>query len=483
MMDELKAKLTKYGQTHVLAHWDKLMPEEQESLRAELQAVDLEELQRCYTRTMLDSPVLKLDDVMQPVPSDFMGHASSAPEEQLQKWETEGLRRVSEGKVAALLLAGGQGTRLGSDRPKGMYELKLPSGATLFELQAHRIRRLEQMAAEKFGKQGVVPWYIMTSGATRPATEKFFIENNYFGLDPKNVFLFEQLQIPCLDNEGKMFLATKSSIARAPDGNGGLYEAMAKFGVLDDMIKRGIEDVHVYCVDNILVKVGDPMFVGFCRDKGAPAGAKVVGKSAPHEKVGVVCLCNGKYQVVEYSEISDQTAEKRNEDGRLTFSAGNIANHYFTVDFLKEACAKHKQLKHHVANKKIPHVGADGRIIKPSEPNGIKMEKFVFDVFQFANDLAVLEVERATGFSPLKNAPGAAKDTLETCQRDLFAMHRAWLRAAGAVFVDADDKELPDEVLSVEHQCEISPLVSYGGEGLAERVKACPRMKFPVLLK
>jgi UDP-N-acetylglucosamine/UDP-N-acetylgalactosamine diphosphorylase len=262
--------------------------------------------------------------------------------------------------------------------------------------------------------------------------------------------------------EGKVLLDSPSHVAVAPDGNGGLYAATRSplsssdksRTVLSDLAARKILYVHAYCVDNCLVRVADPVFLGYCINKGADCAAKVVPKTAPTESVGVVACRGNKFSVVEYSEISSAQAEKRDENGELAFRAANTANHFYTTAYLNSVESFEEQLAFHIARKKIPHVDlVTGQAVKPSKPNGMKLEMFVFDVFAFTKTFAVLEVARKDEFSALKNAPGTGSDDPETSRRDLLAQHKRFLQAAGATVKDGAD-------------IEISPRVSYAGEGL-----------------
>jgi len=262
--------------------------------------------------------------------------------------------------------------------------------------------------------------------------------------------------------EGKIVLETPSRVAVAPDGNGGLYAATRSplspgvtTTVLSDLAKRKVLYVHAYCVDNCLVRVADPVFLGYSIQKQADCAAKVVPKTSPTESVGVVACRGSKFSVVEYSEISSEQAQRRDtETGELSFRAGNIANHFYTTAFLNRVESFEDELAFHIARKKIPHVNLEtGESVKPSKPNGMKLEMFVFDVFPFTERFAVLEVERREEFSPLKNAPGTGADDPDTSRRDLLAQNKRFLEKAGAKV---------EEGVEIE----ISPLVSYAGEGL-----------------
>lgn len=498
----LQENLARHGQEHLLKFWPSLTPDQRSLLFNDLISIDFDEvtdiLQRCNLTPNDENE--KLDELLQPIPAELHGKSSRTDPNLLASYRTEGLRQIAEGRVAVLLLAGGQGTRLGVTYPKGMYNVGLPSQKTLYQLQGERIVRLEHLAEEVAGQRGTVPWYIMASKHTMEPTLEFFASHEYFGLRKENVTVFEQGMLPCFTFDGKIILESPWKIARAPDGNGGLYRALRKRGIISDMESRGIKYVHVYCVDNILVKMADPIFIGYCISKGANCAAKVVEKTYPMEPVGVVCKVAGKYQVVEYSEITSRTAQKCNPDGSLMFNAANICNHFFTLDFLRDV-TNCNSLKYHIAKKKIPYTNENGQKIKPEKPNGIKLEKFVFDVFEFTDKFAVWEVLRKDEFSPLKNADGAEKDTPTSAREDLFNLHLRYLLNAGGMI--ADVKENPVSLIpntssvcqngtanghghhNGEHIsddslkscigktviCEISPLITYDGEGLEEFVK------------
>lgn len=265
--------------------------------------------------------------------------------------------------------------------------------------------------------------------------------------------------LPCLTMEGKILLEDKGKVAIAPDGNGGIYHALHSKGVIKSLKERGILYSHCYGVDNCLARVADPVFIGYSLSKNTDCGVKVVRKLCPEEPVGVVCLRNKKYGVVEYSEISKEVSEMRKPDGTLAFGAANIVNHFFSTAFLERVPEFANELEYHIAKKKIKHTDLEsGEQIAPKANNGMKLECFVFDVFPYANNLSVLEVNRKDEFSPLKNAPGSDADCPETSRRDILSQHARFIEAAGGKIVAKEG--------SNSLEIEVSPLVSYSGEGL-----------------
>ncbi|ORY33047.1 putative UDP-N-acetylglucosamine diphosphorylase [Naematelia encephala] len=490
LLAHLRETYTAAGQAHVFAFYDSLSPSEQASLLDQLSGIDVHRVNRIYTNAVAADGAItpppehrSLDDSLgargnmiahsrtpSPSPPDVLPLPDAAcasvlnnPEEEA-RWRKIGLDAIAQNEVAVLLMAGGQGTRLGSALPKGLYDIHLPSGLTLFQYQAGRIKRLERVAAQAAGKRDGevrIRWYVMTSGPTRVQTEKYFEEQAFFGLDRDNVIFFEQGVLPALSNDGKLLLSSPSSVSVAPDGNGGLYAALRRplhpsspRTVMSDLRSHNIQYIHAYCVDNCLVRVADPVFIGCCIARHASAGAKVVRKLEPTESVGVLAKKGDAFAVVEYSELSKDKAAQRSPDGQLAFRAANIANHFYTTTFLESVEAMEKKMAFHIARKKISTVDLEsGVLIKPDQPNGMKLEMFVFDVFPFTKSLCVLEVDRADEFSPLKNAPGSKADCPETSRRDLLAQQKRWIVENGGIIADGVE-------------IEVTPDVTYAGEGL-----------------
>lgn len=451
---DIKNHLAQYNQQHLLKFWEKLNDNERKTFLEQLSTLRCDALNDIFHKAVETAKSTEcLDDRMTPFPSNQYESEVNCSSEKLAGFKRKGLQEISKGTVAVLLLAGGQGTRLGVNYPKGMYSVGLPSGKTLFQLQAERILKIQALAREQEGKSQSIPWYIMTSEATNFETERFLRKHNFFGIQEGDITIFEQNMLPCFGFDGKILLEGVNKVAEAPDGNGGLFKALRDLKVLDDMKKRGVRYLQVYGVDNILVKVADPVFIGYCIDHQAECGNKVIHKNDPSEALGVTCIVDDVFRVVEYSEISARTANLRDAEGNLVFRAGNICQHFFTVDFLCEVSTKHEdKIKLHVAKKKIPYVDDNGTAIKPSSPNGIKIEKFVFDVFEFCKRLVIWEVPRENEFSALKNSDDVGKECPSTAKAALMALHKKYIENAGGV-VDGGEVE-------------VSPLVSYAGEGL-----------------
>ena len=458
-LGELKKKYEKAGQEHVFSFYDELDTAGKAQLYEQLQGFDPAHINEIADKALHPpkSAEPAAEAKLEPLPEAAVASVLDSGADALDGWYQSGLKLVAEGKVAVVLMAGGQGTRLGSSAPKGCFDIGLPSAKSLFQIQAERVWKVQQLAERehKTGK-AVVPWYVMTSGPTRGPTAAFFEEHHYFGLDKENVQIFEQGVLPCFSNEGKILLESKGKVAVAPDGNGGIYKALLTSNVRTDMRDRGIEHVHAYCVDNCLVKVADPAFLGFAASKDVDIATKVVRKRSAKEPVGLILLKNGKPDVVEYSEIDAETAEAKDPKQRdlLKFRAANIVNHYYSFRFLAGIETWAHKLPHHVARKKIPYCDTQsGETVKPDKSNGVKLEQFVFDVFPMLElkQFASMEVKREDEFSPLKNARGTGEDDPDTSKKDILSQGARWVKAAGAT-VESESEEVGVEV---------SPFVSY----------------------
>ncbi|KAL7454384.1 hypothetical protein ACHAWC_006026 [Mediolabrus comicus] len=468
-MDALLESVTKRceaaGQVHILKHLsdDDVSEEDKVSFLQSVDEIPLEKLSDFLKGALEEEEKLKnfdpanvsADEQIEPFSGESISTATTdeAQLASLKGAHDVGMKAVENGQVAALLLAGGQGTRLGFNGPKGMYDIGLPSGKTLFEFMAERIKKLAQLSGRG---DKAIPFYIMTSPLNHKVTTEYFAKHDNFGID---VHFFPQGTLPALTPEGKMILETPTSLAVAPDGNGGIYPAMVKHGIIADMKSRGIKYIHAFGVDNALVKPADPTFVGYCISNNADCGNKVLWKTSPGEKVGVVASKGGKPCIVEYSDISKEMSERRGEDGRLVFGAGNICNHFYTLDFLENVVVPNLGNMYHVARKKIPFYDASKKeTVKPTENNGIKLESFIFDVFPLSVSMAVLDVERKDEFAPVKNPPGTDSDSPDTARMLFSNVAKDWLSKAGAILVGDTESDL----------CEVSPLTSYNGEGLVQ---------------
>lgn len=453
--------LTNHGQEHLLGFYDELSPAQQAALLEQLAAVDFDQVDEWIDRYVRSKPQFAAAGRIEP--SEII--RAKPPDEATARLHAEGRQRgeelIASGKVAAFVVAGGQGTRLGYEGPKGCLEATPVTRKPLFQVFTEQILA----ASQRVGL--VIPWYVMTSPLNDVATRAFFRQHGFFGLDEKDVVFVMQGTMPTIGLDGNLLLADKGSLATSPNGHGGSLLALRQSGALEDMSSRGVELISYFQVDNPLVRVIDPLFVGLHDLRGAEMSAKVLPKRDPMEKVGNVCLVDGKVTVIEYSDMPEELARACTEDGRLRFGAGSIAIHLLSRSFVERLTADGKcDLPFHRTEKKVPHIDHTGRRVVPKEPNTVKLEMFVFDALPLARQSMVLETIRREEFSPIKNAQG--EDSLATCLHDQIRRAAGWLEQAGiAVPRDADGQ--------IAAAIEISPLYADSAEALAEKVD--PKLK------
>jgi UDP-N-acetylglucosamine/UDP-N-acetylgalactosamine diphosphorylase len=439
-IDSVRKTLTRHQQDHLVAFWPQLNPDQRADLLAQIEELDLDAIDEWVATLVKGQPQAPVQHDFEPARSYG---TTPAGDNQIRKYKEAidlGESRISQGKVAALVVAGGQGTRLGFDGPKGNFPISPIQNKTLFRIFAETIAAVSQRY------KAVCPWYVMTSPLNHQQTLDIFKADNYYGLDPRNVFIFQQGTLPNFGFDGRILLADKGQIARSPDGHGGCIRALARSGALADMKKHGVEYLTYWQVDNPLVRLFDPLFVGLHVLDGAQMSSKAVIKNGPKEKVGNFCLVDGKVTVIEYSDLPDELAEKRLPDGSLAFQLGSIAIHIINTAFIEHLNTKGHSLPLHRAVKKIPHIDAEGNRVEPKSPNGVKLESFIFDAIPAADRSIILEIDRSEQFAPVKNAMG--EDSAEVTRRMMIERAAVWLESAG-VKVPRKADGSPDCVLEI----------------------------------
>lgn len=394
---QAKEKLAQYGQQHVLKYYDELSEKEKESLLTQIEATDMSILSSCKNREELAKK-----GVITPLA------AMQLPEIEANResFTATGIEAIRAGKVGAVLLAGGMGTRLGSDNPKGMYNVGITRELYIFECLVNNLMDVVRAA------DAWVHLFVMTSDKNHEATVSFLKEHDYFGYNAEYVHFFMQEMAAATDYEGKIYLEEKGKLSTSPNGNGGWFVSMQKAGLLDLVKKEGIEWLNVFAVDNVLQRIADPCFVGATIQKNCVVGAKVVRKNAPDEKVGVICLEDGRPSIVEYYELTDELMNAKDENGDPAYYFGVILNYLFRVPELIDIVENSLPL--HIVEKKIPYLNEAGEAVKPETPNGYKFESLVLDMIHQMQSCLPYEVVREREFAPIKNKTGV--DSVESAR-------------------------------------------------------------------
>lgn len=461
-LKNIKNLLKKHRQSHLLTFWDRLNTAQQQNLLSQIQQLDWPKIDNWVANLVKNSPLAAISSPVAAVP-----YYSSEPADAQQKRKYDkaielGKELISAGKVAALVVAGGLGTRLDFDGPKGDFPISPVKNKTLFQIFA------EYIAAVSKKYRAICPWYIMTSPLNHEEIKKIFRWNDYYGLRENNVFIFQQGTLPSFSFDGKILLADKDKIACSPDGHGGCIKALYQSGALLDMKRRGIELISYFQVDNPLINIFDPLFIGLHALDEAEMSSKALIKNAPYERVGNFCSVNGKVTVIEYSDLPDERAEKRNPDGSLVFQLGSIAIHIINHSFAEKLNEKGISLPLHRAEKKIPYIDEQGNLIEPTEENGIKLESFVFDALPLARKSIILQTQRGEEFAPVKNPTGV--DSVETAKRMMVERAASWLESAG---VSVPRK--PDG--SANCLIEIAPSFAFEKQDIKAKINQIPKIK------
>ena len=448
--------LKQHGQEHVLAGWHELDPDRRRACVRELERLDLGELRTLYERRH-EKTTLPPAESIAPLPRPAEGLDADL--------RCRGVEAFERGEIAFLIVAGGQGTRLGFDHPKGMFEVGPVSGRTLFQIHAEKVLALSR----RFGHE--IPLLLMTSPATHDETVTFFEKKNWFGLPKASVVFFQQGTMPALDlATGKLLVEEAGRLFLGPNGHGGTLTGLADHGLLDDLGRRGIRTIYYFQVDNPLVHLADYVFVGRHLSERAEVSSKVVAKQFPTEKLGNLALIDGRCGIIEYSDLPEELARATDEQGRPKLWAGNPAIHLFDVGFLQRVVGGAERIPWHIAKKKVPHLGEPA----PAKENALKFERFIFDVLPLADRWTVTATTRPEEFEPLKNADGA--ESPATVRQAIIEQAARWLESVGAkVPRDAEGK--------VAVPIEISPLLALEAADLEGKIPAGMRFDQPTYLQ
>ncbi len=455
-MQDLISLLKSHGQEQLLRFWGDLTESEQGNLEKQIRNLDFEQIDRLVDEYVLQEPEIKLPDELYPAPY-FPLEPAEHEKELYANAVKIGKELISRNKVAALTVAGGQGTRLGYDGPKGTFPITPVKHKSLFQYFAESIARYN----EKYNCH--IQWYIMTSELNDAPTREFFSENNFFGLDPAEIMFFVQGTMPAIDYQGKLLMKSKSSMALAPDGHGGTLMALHRSGALDRMKSSGAKYISYFQVDNPLVSIVDPLFIGLHHIEGAEMSARMLAKTGPFEKLGNFCISDSKLQIIEYSDMPEDLAKATNADGSLKFIAGSPAIHIINREFVERLTEFGRlKLPWHRADKKVPHLDAQGQFVEPQKSNAVKLETFIFDALPLANKTMILEARREEEFSPTKNAAGV--DSVVSSKQMLVERDAARLEQAG-IEIPRKSDGTPECIV------EISPRIIVDDHDAVEYVK------------
>jgi UDP-N-acetylglucosamine/UDP-N-acetylgalactosamine diphosphorylase len=431
--EQLLARLAPAGQEHVLAYWDQLSPAEQQGLAEQLAHVDCQQLAWLFNHLTCSEAWADLARRAGPPESYRLCQQGSPPPTALAA-RAVGRRALDQGHLGVLLVAGGQGTRLGFEHPKGMFPIGPVSGHSLFQIL------LEKVLARGRQHGVAIPLYLMTSPATHQETMAYLAEHDYFGLCREDVHIFCQGTMPAVDaRNGRLLLAARDSLSLSPDGHGGMLAALVESGGLADMQRRGLQQVFYLQVDNPLVPLCDPEVIGYHLQADSELTTLVIRKRHSRDKLGNVVLIDGQLRIIEYSDLNplpDEIVGGVDGRGEPIFWAGNTGFHVFNVAFLARAAASGDSLPFHSALKQVPYLDDDGRLIDPAEPNAVKFERFIFDLLPLARHGIVVEADQEDAFAPVKNAAGEPLDTPQSVRGQMISVHQRWLRAAGGQVAD-----------------------------------------------